>query len=111
MEKVLPKFHGTQQELEEVLLKLFDFAVTGSIPDSTVGRRAIEEMWRMEQGELLRVSKPQISRAPEEETTDEIDTEGTKFEREGAPQLPRTAAKLYRMLRRLNRQGFTSFIE
>jgi 5-methylcytosine-specific restriction endonuclease McrBC GTP-binding regulatory subunit McrB len=111
LEKVLPKFHGTQQELEEVLLKLFDFTVTGNIPDSTVDRRSIEEMWRMEQGELLRVTQPQIAKASEDEDSGDVSVGETKQDGGGAPLLPRTAAKLYRMLRRLNRQGFTSFIE
>ena len=55
LEKILPKFHGTQQELEDVLARLSEFVE----------------------------SRP----------------------------LPRTAAKIQSMQRRLRRQGFTSFIE
>jgi hypothetical protein len=55
LQKILPKFHGTQQELEEILTRLSEFVA--SLP------------------------------------------------------LPRTAAKLQSMQRRLKRQGFTSFIE
>lgn len=28
LEKTLPKFHGTQQELEEILIQLFNFAIS-----------------------------------------------------------------------------------
>jgi hypothetical protein len=95
--------------LEEVLLKLFEFSVTGSIPDSSVERRVIEEGWQMDHGELVRRIDPQIAENPDEGEA----LEGLLVETGGgqAPMLPRTAAKLFRMLRRLGRQGFTSFIE
>lgn len=82
--KVLPKLHGTQQELETLLSRLFDFTVrcseTGTPTDS--GK------WEIERGKLKWTG-----------------------EGEAAPALPRSAAKLWRMLRRLRRQGFTAFIE
>jgi hypothetical protein len=76
LQKVLPKFHGTQQELEEVLLELLAFAIRGE-----------------------RVGNPEERRQLEEQET------------EGTVRLPRTAAKVRRMLRRVRRQGFTSYVE
>jgi len=61
LEKVLPKFHGTQQELEEPLK-----ALCGQLTPSEDGAE---------------------------------------------PRLPKTVAKIKRMLKRLETQGFTSFME
>ena len=88
-EKVLPKFHGTQQELEGVLRDLFAFSVDGSTP--ALGSD-IEEQWRVVGNELHPLVSANVP--------------------EGAsPRLPRMALKVRRMIRRLRRQGFTSFIE
>jgi hypothetical protein len=85
--KVLPKLHGTQQEIEETLRSLFSFAI-GLI--ATDGKTA-EAEWDLKAGRLeLKEQKV-----------------GTSLE----PKLPRTAAKLWRMLRRLREQGFASFVE
>ena len=88
MEKVLPKFYGTQQELEGVLRELFAFAIDGSSPP--LGDD-VEEQWDIVGDEL----RPLVS-------TDAA---------ADAPRLPRMAFKVRRMMRRLKRQGFTSFIE
>ncbi len=90
LQKVLPKFHGTQQELEEVLPGLFRFAAAGSGTEAA-GDEHDWQAWRLDQGRLVLPSR----------------------ESEGAarPRLPRTAFKLWRMLHRLRQQGFTSFIE
>jgi energy-coupling factor transporter ATP-binding protein EcfA2 len=82
--KVLPKLHGTQQELEDTLTQLFRFSVGG-------GPGAVDA-WVPMGGQLGLKSK----------------TEGESDE---CPWLPRTSLKLWRMLRRLRAQGFTSFIE
>ena len=82
--KVLPKFHGTEQELRELLESLFDFAIAGKRDE-----RHVETNWTLSHGKLSwqgKVEPPQI-------------------------RLPRTAAKLWRMLRRLRQRGFVSFIE
>ena len=88
--KVLPKLHGTQQELEGLLGRLFEFAVTGEPPADGAGRAMMDRDWEV-RGDRL------------EFTGDDEDAV--------APLLPRSAAKLWRMQRRLSRQGFTSFIE
>ncbi len=94
LQKVLPKFHGTQQELGDLLTALFDFAVTGR-------RRALPEpsdqlplAWRLDRDRLVPASVGEtVAGAPT------------------VPVLPRTATKLWGMLKRLRQQGFASFIE
>jgi hypothetical protein len=92
LQKVLPKFHGTQAELDDVLGALFALAVdpTGS-PETA---RGDWRQWAFERGRLLPIAKA-----------------GDGAAGPADPDLPRTAAKLWRMLDRLYRQGFTSFIE
>ena len=98
LQKVLPKLHGTQQELEDLLDRLFAFAVLGEEPaDRDVERLAKEDGWRLMSGGRLTNENP--SRTEEEAETPY------------QPVLPRTAAKLWRMRNRLVQQGFTSFIE
>jgi hypothetical protein len=87
MQKVLPKFHGTQQELQPVLTSLLLFAIAGS-SNSVYDIKQIGFV----DGVLL---LPRL-----EEETDPIPTA-----------LPRTAVKVWHMLQRLNQQGFTSFME
>jgi hypothetical protein len=83
LQKVLPKFHGTQQEMEEVLDDLFRFAVLGR-KWTTDDRDPIALTWTVSGGVLRG---------------------------EMTSSLPRFALKVWRMRRRLERQGFTSFIE
>jgi hypothetical protein len=85
--KVLPKLHGTQQDLEGLLESLFVFATTldyeaASEPASSY------QAWVLERDTL----RPRLPDQP-------------------SAALPRTAAKLHRMADRLRRRGFTSFIE
>jgi hypothetical protein len=87
LQKVLPKFHGTQQELEPALVEVFAFAVAGG---SQGGAEADYEDWALHRGELVRSGSGE---------------EG------GSPRLPRTAAKVWRMMDRVRRQGFASFVE
>jgi hypothetical protein len=91
LQKVLPKFHGTQQELEEPLRNLFAFAVHGSAAASGANLTEIELAWRLRRGQLERVEDMGAD--------DEL------------PRLPRTAAKVRRMLERVRRQGFTAYVE
>ena len=88
MAKVLPKLHGTQQELEGILQKLFRFAVAGS---NGPERESVGE-WKVVDNELGRLKSAEDEAAY-------------------PPRLPRMALKTYRMIERLRRQGFTSFIE
>ncbi len=104
--KVLPKLHGTQQELEQ----LFAFAIGHDAPQAW--RRP--DRWRVVAGRLepsppanVPTSHPADTGEPETETEAEVAASAPVPE----PLLPRTAGKLLRMLRRLERQGFTSFIE
>ena len=90
--KVLPKFHGTQQELEEPLARLFAFAVSGAVPTAVAELAAIEAIWHVRNNLLV---------------TKTVTAEIAVM----APRFPRTAAKLWRMLRRLRQVGFASFIE
>jgi EVE domain-containing protein len=85
-EKVLPKFHGTQEELEPPLLAIFAFAVSGSRGPGEESERW--DQWLLKDGQL----KPTA------------DTDS-------APRFPRLARKVWMMLRRLREQGFTAFIE
>jgi hypothetical protein len=86
LQKVLPKFHGTQAELAQPIEALFTFAVTGHPPASENDIRS--PAWKVEEGTLRNGA------SPDEE-----------------PFLPRMAAKTWRMSERLRRQGFASFIE
>lgn len=88
LQKVLVKLHGTQTELEELLRELLDYALTGGSADA-----AFKDInsWKLDpaQGKVV----------PRDEASEE------------APLLPRSAAKLWRMRERLQRQGFTGWIE
>ncbi len=90
LQKVLPKFHGTQQQIEHLLAPLFDFAINGSRSEGSLDARGA---WVPgPDGWLVRAKR------------DGAGDEG------GAP-LPRAAAKLWRMLDQLQRQGFAAYIE
>ena len=91
LEKVLPKFHGTQQELGSLLTSLFAFSIAGGA-DHNDGAITTPESWTVKSGQLA-----SLSPASDADTVQ--------------PVFPRTAAKLWRMMRRLRQQGFTSFIE
>ncbi len=93
LQKVLPKFHGTQQELESLLERLFNFAVHGGERRRGDTDVALDE-WTVERGRLTPTRK-----------TGDGAAEGPD------PEFPRTAAKIWRMLRRLRQRGFTAFIE
>ena len=86
LEKVLPKFHGTQEELDAPLRVLFVFAKAAE-PAELETWKEISDAWK-----LLNDRLQPTKGAP------------TKFK------LPRTAAKVFTMLKRLHQQGFTSFI-
>lgn len=83
--KVLPKLHGTQQELGPILNRLFSFAVHGA----EVSPPAVWTDWHIDGGKLA----------------------AKKSDAAAEPRLPRTADKLLRMLQRLQSRGFTSYIE
>jgi 5-methylcytosine-specific restriction enzyme B len=87
LSKVLPKMHGTQQELEDTLSRLFAFAVDRQCAEDT---KIPDSGWVLKGGALAPASSSADGRGPD---------------------LPRTATKLWRMLIRLRQRGFASFIE
>ncbi len=87
LEKVLPKLNGTQQELHGLLGRLFAFAV-----DPSGVQTVAAGDWE------LRAEIP-------------CRTRGDGGEPAAGAALPRTAAKLLRMIDRLTRRGFVSYIE
>jgi len=91
LQKVLPKFNGTQQELEEVLGNVFVFAIAGMRVNEAERKHLLPEAWRMESGHLILNG---LNHA----------------EAYSQPRLPRTATKLWTMWNRLRKQGFTSYI-
>lgn len=84
--KILPKLHGTQQELEDTLVALFELTV-----GKEKGRPSNHDAWAPKEGQLA------LKGATEDDATE--------------PHLPRSSLKLWRMVKRLRAQGFTSFIE
>ena len=139
-QKVLPKFHGTQQELEPLLRRLFNFAVGGRDGGPREADVTLDD-WRVSRGLLswAGAQKPTpaggvLAGTPQAEVDEPADgddggTEGsaTTADADSAateansnagagsesrdPDFPRTAAKIWRMLKRLEQRGFTSFIE
>ena len=81
LQKVLPKFHGTQQELETILERLA--SALGATPSDS----------------------SQDVPAGTSAAGPEASTEGR------ASRFPRTVAKIQRMLKRLEQRGFAAFIE
>jgi len=103
--KVLPKLHGTQAELDEVLRDLFVFTVDFDAADAVAEGL---DAWRFERDRLVPVQGPAATAEPSdgEEVTPEVSPLGST-----TPLLPRSASKLWRMRRRLAQVGFTSFVE
>lgn len=126
-QKVLPKFHGTQQELEPLLERLFNFAVHGGERRRRDTDVSLDE-WMVVDGRLTPSGRA-ASSADVPTGTAQSDTDGSVDETEGPgsenetdadagdsekgpdPEFPRTAAKLWRMLQRLEQRGFAAFIE
>lgn len=86
--KILPKLHGTQHELDELLRSLFAVCLTGG--PAPAADHTQPDAWELKAG-VLQAKKQTPETSP--------------------PVLPRSAAKLLRMIRRLRQQGYVSFIE
>lgn len=100
LHKVLPKLHGSQQDLETILDRLLAFAVRGlDATDADVAQVRADQS--------LELSGEQLRRKVGAAGAVGADGDGETEQ----PLLPRTAGKLFRMRRRLLRQGFTSFLE
>ncbi|WP_423925482.1 McrB family protein [Candidatus Palauibacter sp.] len=129
LQKVLPKFHGTKQELERILQRFFWFAVRGSAR-ARRGDEAVKlDQWPVVDGRLTRASgatveaEPAMAEIPgDEKNVGAEQPEPSAPESPGRaagepagdgqpPAYPRTGAKIRRMLKRLEQRGFTSFIE
>jgi hypothetical protein len=80
VQKVLPKLHGTRQEVGELLDALLAFALDCATEELATWSWSPPKTW----------------------------TRGKEL---GEPRFPRAAAKLWRMRRRLQQRGFTSYIE
>ncbi len=93
LEKVLPKFHGTQHELFHILGELFCFALDPESPPK-VETGHIEDFYSLQDGHLVVSGKSSYGA-------------GSRVN----ARLPRLASKVFRMVRRVRQQGFTSFIE
>lgn len=104
--KVLPKLHGTQVELDEVLRDLFAFAVDFNAPDGVANEL---DSWHFDGDWLVRAQQP--AAGSETPDTDTATTDPAPPGSTTAPLLPRSASKLWRMRRRLAQLGFTSFVE
>ena len=120
LQKVLPKFHGTQQELESLLKKIFHFAVQGA--GAKPGNQSVDsDDWEVIAGRLVAKAKPQTPSSDEGSQAGETDSSETNERGHDDaepppatahwPAYPRTGAKVLRMLQRLEDRGFTSFIE
>ena len=133
LQKVLPKFHGTQQELESLLEEIFRFAVHGGGYVPKKDRKVELGDWKVAKGRLVTRSERQ---APSQPPSGDAGAEGDEADADTAkaadadnpktadtdnaeatgpdpqsPAYPRTGAKVLRMLHRLRDRGFTSFIE
>ena len=86
-EKVLPKFHGTQQELDSALQMLFAFAITGAAATPQADTATDSRTWRVFPRELLCATLWVVGKA--------------------APTVAANGNER-RMLRRLELQGFMS---
>ena len=117
LQKVLPKFHGTQQELESLLEEIFQFAVHGG--DHVPKKNQAVELgdWKVVKGRL--VGRP-MAQTPSQTPSDDAGADGNEADSDNpdaastdteSPAYPRTGAKVLRMLRRLRDRGFTSFNE
>ena len=121
LQKVLPKFHGTQQELQSLLEQIFHFAVHGGVYVPKKDQTVQLGDWRVVKGRLVGRPKTAVpSKAPAQTPSGDADTDANESDADtenaadagtGTPAYPRTGAKVLRMLNRLRDRGFTSFIE
>ena len=113
LQKVLPKFHGTQQELESLLEEIFQFAVHGGGHAPKKNQSAELGDWMVVKGRLVTRSSIQTPSGDAGAEGDEPDSDDPEAADTGtkSPAYPRTGAKVLRMLNRLRDRGFTSFIE
>ena len=113
LQKILPKFHGTQQELESLLKEILHFTVHGG-DQGPKGNKSVElDDWKVVAGRLTARAKPPTSFGDGDAEAAEPGSDDAELPPTPAhpPAYPRTGAKVLRMLQRLKDRGFTSFIE
>ena len=116
LQKVLPKFHGTQQELESLLKEILQFAVLGGRVPKKDQKVELDD-WKVVKGRLVHgtetgaTSQPPAADAGTDADQEDSDNADTADAGPEPPAYPRTGAKVLRMLNRLRDRGFTSFIE
>ena len=113
LQKVLPKFHGTKQELESLLEEIFHFAVRGGDYSPKPNQTVEWDTWKVVAGRLTTKLKSQAPSGDagsetEEPGSDDVEAPDANTQ---SPAYPRTGTKVFRMLQRLRDRGFTSFIE
>jgi len=111
LQKVLPKFHGTQQELESLLEDIFQFAVHGGGHAPKKDQPVEPDDWKVVKGRLVARSKTQSPSGDAAAEGTETESNNPEAAATESPAYPRTGAKVLRMLHRLRDRGFTSFIE
>ena len=117
LQKVLPKFHGTQQEMDSLLQAIFHFALFGGGHAPKKNQTVELNDWQVVKGRLVIRPKTRASSQPPsgnaDDDGDDTDSDTAKAADTGtkSPVYPRTGAKVLRMLSRLRDRGFTSFIE
>ena len=113
LQKVLPKLHGTQQELGSLLAEIFHFAVHGGKYLPKENQEVEVDNWKVAAGRLIARSKSKATSGDASSESGEPGSDDAKVPPAIAqsPVYPRTGAKVLRMLQRLRDRGFTSFIE
>ena len=113
LQKVLPKLHGTQQELQTLLEQIFRFSVHGGSYRPKPNQTVELDNWEVTAGRLMARSKSEAKSGDASSESDEPGSDDAKVPPAGvqSPVYPRTGAKVLRMLQRLRDRGFTSFIE
>gem|GEM_PF-4634492 len=97
VQKILPKFHGSRNQLEEPLRRLLRFSLDGQaqpeLPVNDILPNELETSIQVQEGRVTYIPR------------------GSRQEDRVEARYPRSCSKLMRMLKRLRDQGFTSFIE
>ncbi len=124
LQKILPKFNGGK-EIEEPLTELFKyFARISGAEEKNITDLERKFKFKIEQGRLNYVGvkgSPKEAKETEDAPPEDEDEEGTEEgydsskivedEKLQKTRYPRSAAKLFRMLKKLRAHGFVSFVE
>jgi len=113
LQKILPKFHGNRNQLEVPLAKLLRFSLEGQVNQEIMKSESLTEilpdaLWKSIKIERKASTPDSGTHAYE---TSSCQVAFVSEEGEDKAVYPRSAAKLYRMLRKVREQGFVSYIE